>query len=63
MPGFVTRLSAGLDRAEDNLALAGVPLLFALLQTDKLLAIATFDGGHVASNSGCRCRSSRSGSS
>lgn len=47
MPGFVTRLSAGLDRADDNLALAGVPLLFALLQTDKLLAIATFDGGHV----------------
>jgi hypothetical protein len=47
MPGFVTRLSAGFDRAGEHLALALVPLLLALLNTDKILAVASFDGGHV----------------
>jgi hypothetical protein len=47
MPDFVTRLSAGFDRAGDHLALALVPVLFALLNTDKILAVASFDGGHI----------------
>jgi len=47
MPDFTTRLSAGLERAGDHLALALVPVLFALLDTNKILAITSFDGGHV----------------
>lgn len=47
MPGFLTRLSAGFDRAGNHLPLALVPVVFALLNTDKILAIASFDGGHV----------------
>ena len=47
MPDFTTRLSAGLECAADHLALALVPVLFALLDTNKILAITSFDGGHV----------------
>jgi hypothetical protein len=47
MPGFVTRLSAGFDRAGEHLGLAVVPVLFALLNTDKIFAVASFDGGHI----------------
>jgi hypothetical protein len=47
MPGFTTRLSSGLSRASEHLVLALVPVLFALLDTNKMLAITSFDGGHV----------------
>jgi len=47
MPGFTTRLSSGLFRASEHLVLALVPVLFALLDTNKMLAITSFDGGHV----------------
>jgi len=47
MPGFATRLSSGLSRASEHLVLALVPVLFALLDTNKMLAITSFDGGHV----------------
>lgn len=47
MPGFLTRLGTALDRATDHLALAAVPVLFALLDTSKLLAVTSFDGVHV----------------
>jgi hypothetical protein len=47
MPGFVTRLSSGLHRAGEHLPLAAVPVVLALLNTEKLLAVATFEGGHV----------------
>lgn len=47
MPGVLTRLATGLDRATDNLALAAVPVVLALLNTNKLLAVTSFDGVHV----------------
>ncbi|WP_217635372.1 hypothetical protein [Halobellus clavatus] len=47
MPDFVTRISAGMDRASEHLTLALVPVLLALFQTDKIVAIASFDGGHL----------------
>jgi len=47
MPNFTTRLSAGMERAREHLRLALVPVLLALLDTDKIIAIATFDGGHI----------------
>jgi hypothetical protein len=47
MPGFLTRLSSGLHRAGEHLPLAVVPVVFALLNTRKLLAVATFEGAHV----------------
>lgn len=47
MPGFLTRLSSGLERASEHPVLAAVPVLFALLNTNDILVIATFDGGHV----------------
>jgi hypothetical protein len=47
VPGVLTRLATGLDRATDNLALVAVPVVLALLNTDKLLAVTSFDGVHV----------------
>ena len=47
MPGFTARLSSGLSRAGEHLALALVPVLFALLDTNKIRAVTSFDGGHV----------------
>ncbi|WP_256546523.1 hypothetical protein [Halobellus inordinatus] len=47
MPSFTTRLSAGMERAREYPLLALVPVLLALLDTDKIVAIATFDGGHI----------------
>lgn len=47
MPEFLTRLSAALDRATDHPALAAVPVLFALLDANKTLAVASFDGVRV----------------
>lgn len=47
MPGFITRLSSGLNRASEHLPLAVVPVLFALLNTRKIMAITSFDGGHI----------------
>jgi hypothetical protein len=47
MPGFLKRLSAGLERASQHLSLALVPILFALMDTNKILAVTSFDGGHI----------------
>ncbi|WP_136361929.1 hypothetical protein [Halobellus limi] len=47
MPSFLTRLSAGMSRASEHLVLVLVPILFALLDTNKITAITTFDGGHI----------------
>lgn len=47
MPEFTARLAAGMQRAREHLWLSLVPVLFALLDSNKLLAVATFDGGHI----------------
>lgn len=47
MPSVVTRLSSGMDRAREHLALAVVPVVFALLDPHKIVAIYAFDGGHI----------------
>ncbi|MGQ4557509.1 hypothetical protein [Halobellus sp. GM3] len=47
MPSFFARLSEGLHRASEHLLLVLVPILFALLDTNKITAITTFDGGHI----------------
>lgn len=47
MPGFVTRLEAGMERAREHLVLTAVPIVFALLNTNKILAVVGFDGGHI----------------
>lgn len=47
MPKFTTRLTDGWERALQHLLLAGVPILFALFNTNKLLAILRFEGGHI----------------
>jgi hypothetical protein len=47
MPTFTTRLTDGWELALQHLPLAGVPILFALFNTNKLLAILRFDGGHI----------------
>ena len=47
MPKFTTRLTDGWERALQHLPLAGIPILFALFNTNKLLAILRFDGGHI----------------
>lgn len=47
MPGFVTRLTDGCRRAWSHVPLALVPIVFALLNTNKLDAVLAFDGGHV----------------
>lgn len=47
MPKFTTRLTNGWERALQHLPLAGIPILFALFNTDKLLAILRFDGAHI----------------
>lgn len=47
MPKFTTRLTDGWERALQHLPLAGVPVLFALFNTNKLLEVLRFDGGHI----------------
>lgn len=47
MPAFTTRLSEGWERALQHLPLAGIPILLALFNTNKLLAVLRFDGGHI----------------
>lgn len=47
MVAFTTRLADGWQRALNWLSLALVPILLALFETDKILAILRFDGGHV----------------
>ncbi len=47
MPGVLTRFVAALDRATDHLVLAAVPVAFALLDVNKLVAVASFDGVHL----------------
>lgn len=47
MPKFTTRLSDGWERALQNLPLAGVPIFFALVDTNKLLTVLRFEGGHI----------------
>lgn len=46
MPSFTTRLARGWDRALEHLPLAAVPLVTALMATEKIQRIATFQGGH-----------------
>lgn len=47
MPPFTTRLVDGWDRALEHPSLALVPLVTALLATDKVQQVATFDGVHL----------------
>lgn len=47
MPSFTARLADGWERALSNLPLALVPLVAALLQTDKIRQVLAFRGGHV----------------
>lgn len=47
MPPFTTRLTDGVERALDHLPLALIPLLTALLNTEKVGAVLTHDGFHV----------------
>ncbi|MFA9516599.1 hypothetical protein ACERIT_05185 [Halopenitus sp. H-Gu1] len=47
MPGFTTRLADGWHRAWAHLSLALVPIVLALFDTNKILAILQFDGGHI----------------
>ncbi|WP_276273139.1 hypothetical protein [Haloarcula litorea] len=47
MPSLTTRLVDGFERVGDVLALAFVPVVTALLQTDKVRAVLAFDGVHV----------------
>ena len=47
MPSLLTRLSTALADATDHLALAAVPVLLGLLNTNKILAVTSFDGVHV----------------
>lgn len=46
MPSITTRLADGWRWALDHLPLALVPLVTALLATDKIQRVATFRGGH-----------------
>lgn len=46
MPSFDTRFAEGWRRGLEHLALAGVPLLSALLATEKIQRVATFNGFH-----------------
>jgi len=46
MPSFTTRLSDGWQQSQEHIALALVPLVTALLNTEKLSAVLTFDGFH-----------------
>lgn len=48
MPSFSARLADGWERAVDHLPLALVPLVLALVQTDKLGSVLAFDGVHVS---------------
>lgn len=47
MPGLLTRLADGWQRAWAHLALALVPIVLALFDTNKILAILQFEGGHI----------------
>ncbi|MBV0902116.1 hypothetical protein [Haloarcula salina] len=47
MPSFWTRLADGWERALDHLPLALVPLVLALVQTDKIGSVLAFDGVHI----------------
>lgn len=47
MPGFATRLTDGWRRAWTHLSLALVPIVLALFDTNKILAILGFEGGHI----------------
>lgn len=47
MPPFTTRLATGWRRALEHLPLALVPFVSALLATEKVERVATFQGGHV----------------
>lgn len=47
MPDFATRISSGMNRAFEHLQLTLVPIIFALLDANKILAITSFDGIHI----------------
>ncbi|WP_435065100.1 hypothetical protein [Halobaculum sp. EA56] len=47
MVSFLTRLSDGWDRAMRAPLLALVPIAFAVMNTEKIRRVATFDGAHV----------------
>lgn len=46
MPPFTTRLAEGWARTLEHLPLAAVPLVTALLATEKIQRVATFNGNH-----------------
>jgi len=47
MPSFTTRLNDGLQQALDSSALAAIPLVLPLLNTDALRAVLAYDGVHI----------------
>lgn len=47
MPGFTTRLADGWQRARMHLRLALVPIVLALLNTNKIATVLGFQGGHI----------------
>ncbi|WP_262175429.1 hypothetical protein [Haloarcula laminariae] len=52
MPDFRARIADGLARAGEHAALAVVPVLFALLDVEKLQSIVAFDSVHLGVRSG-----------
>jgi len=47
MPTFTVRLADGWRRAREQLPLALIPILLALMQTDSIRQVLTYDGVHV----------------
>lgn len=47
MPTFTARIADGWERAGENISLILVPILLAVMQTDSIRQILTYDGVHV----------------
>ena len=47
MPPFTVRLADGWKRTGENISLILVPILLAVMQTDSIRQILTYDGAHI----------------
>ncbi|EMA03849.1 hypothetical protein SAMN05443574_102333 [Haloarcula vallismortis] len=47
MPTFTTRLADGWKTAGENISLVLIPILLAVMQTDSIRQILTYDGAHI----------------
>ncbi|MDS0220158.1 hypothetical protein NDI54_02210 [Haloarcula sp. S1AR25-5A] len=47
MPTFTARIADGWQRASDHISLILVPILLAVMQTDSIRQILTYDGAHI----------------